>query len=185
MNTTTLIRSALALGAFAASASALDVLVETDPATFALKGAAGHVRLRSEALPGWTFGAGAYLLDFPAPMIDLNEANRDEDWNVRITPGIGLFLDRSLREDGRGFQYGLQMGMQRYEVSAPGQTGGDGYWNLLVMPRAGYEWHPLDNGFYVFQWAGLGWTSTVAGSSGAYHVAPLVPFATLHMGWQF
>ncbi|MCB9497802.1 MAG: hypothetical protein H6686_13020 [Fibrobacteria bacterium] len=165
--------------------SALDFLVETDPATFALKGAAVHVRVRSAAHPGWTVGAGTYALDFPSPMVDLVEANRDEDWEVRIQPGFGLFVDHSNRPDGRGMQLGLQVGMQRYEASAPGRKTGDGYWNLLVMPRAGWEWHPWNNGFYVFPWAGLGWTTTVAGDAGDFHVAPLVPFATLHAGWEF
>lgn len=179
------LRTLTALGALSLPTSALDLLVETDPATFALKGAAAHVRIRSDAMPGWTVGMGAYLLDFPAPMVDLNAANRDEDWDVRIEPGIGLFVDRSLGEDGRGLQIGMQLGLQRFETSAKAQTGSDGFWNLLVMPRIGWEWHPMDNGFYVFPWAGLGWTNTVKGSTGNYDVAPLVPFATLHAGWQF
>lgn len=183
MKPSSLCRTILAVGSLALSTSAMELLVETDPATFALHGAAAHLRVRSEAMPGWTVGAGAYLLDFPALMVDLNEANKGEAWDVRIAPGIGLFVDHSLGQSG--LQWGMQLGMQRFEASNAGQAKGDGFWNLLVMPRLGWEWHPMGNGFYLFPWAGLGWTRTIAGSSGAYDVAPLVPFATLHAGWQF
>lgn len=169
--------------AFAAPHAA-EVLVETDPATFAMKGAALHLRARFESLPGWTFGIGSYALDLPSPMVDMVPQNEGEDWNVRIEPGIGLFADKSLREDGNGLTFGGQVSLQRFELDAPGQKAGDA-WNLLVMPRVGYHWSPFDNGFYVFPWAGVGYTAPVAGAAGDYHVAPFVPFATLHVGWNF
>jgi len=161
-----------------------EFLLETDPATFAMKGSALHLRTRFDALPGWTLGVGAYVLDLPAPMVDLVPRNEGEDWNVRIEPGIGVFLDKGFGAGGDGLQLGGQVSMQRFELDAPRQKSGD-VWNLLVMPRVGYEWRPFDNGFYVFPWAGLGYTTPVSGDEGAYHVAPLVPFATLHVGWAF
>jgi len=180
------------LGALAAallpltnSAQAADILLETDPATFPLAGGAIHIRVRPAALPEWTFGAGVYALDFPGMLVDLTPENKDEKWDVRIQPGIGLFTDRDFGERSHHMTLGAQVGVQRFEVNAPGQEGSDGFWNLLIMPRIGYHWAPFDNGFYMFPWAGIGYTKTISGSTGNFHVAPLVPFATLHLGWEF
>lgn len=175
---------ALLAAATVAPIHAAQFLLETDPATFAMKGGALHLRTRLASLPGWTFGVGAYALDLPALMVDLVPQNSGEDWSVRIEPGLGLFLDRGFGVDGDGLTIGGQVSLQRFELDAPGQAGGD-VWNLLVMPRAGYQWSPFDNGFYVYPWAGVGYTAPVAGDEGSYHVSPVVPFATLHVGWNF
>lgn len=161
-----------------------EILLETDPATFPMKGGALHLRARFDAMPGWTVGVGAYALDLPGLMVDLVPRNADEDWDVRIEPGIGLFLDRGFGAGGDGLTVGGQVSLQRFELEATGQEGGDA-WNVLAMPRVGYHWRPFANGFYLFPWAGVGWTVPVAGDEGDYHVAPIVPFATMHIGWQF
>lgn len=181
MKTTTF---ALLAAATIAPVHAGEFLLETDPATFAMKGGALHLRARFDALPGWTFGLGAYTLDLPSLMVDLVPQNEGEDWSVRIEPGIGLFLDKGFGADGDGLTIGGQVSLQRFELDAPMQDEGD-VWNLLVMPRAGYHWSPFDNGFYVFPWAGIGYTTPVSGDEGSYHVAPVVPFATMHVGWRF
>ena len=167
------------------AAHGANLLVETDPATFPLAGGALHLRVRPEACPSWTFGAGIYALDFPSLLVDLTPENKGEDWNVRIQPGIGIFTDRDFGEKNSHLTLGGQVGLQRFEVDATGRKGSDGFWNLLIMPRIGYHWAPFDNGFYLFPWAGLGYTKTVSGSTGQFHVAPLVPFATMHVGWEF
>lgn len=184
------LKNPLSLGALAGflglavPAQAVNVLVETDPATFALGGGAIHLRLRPDSSL-CSYGIGAYALDFPSLMVDLHQPNRKEDWKVSIQPGIGLFADRGFGIPSRHWTLGMQAGIQRFSVEAPGQEGSDGYWNLLVMPRAGFHWAPFQNGFYLFPWAGVGYTRTISGTSGDFDVSPVVPFATLHMGWQF
>lgn len=176
---------AAAILPYAVPAHATGILLETDPATFPLAGGAIHLRLRPATLSQWTFGAGVYALDFPGMLVDLTPENKDEKWNVRIQPGIGLFTDRDFGERNHHMTVGTQVGVQRFEVDAAGLNGSDGFWNLLVMPRIGYHWAPFHNGFYLFPWAGIGYTKTISGSTGDFHVAPLVPFATMHVGWEF
>ncbi|MBL8621414.1 MAG: hypothetical protein JNK64_08930 [Myxococcales bacterium] len=171
-----------------ADAAAPAVYVETDPATFALGGWSGHVRA---ALPGhraWTVGVGAYALDLPRLLIDLDAANRDAGWGVRIRVGYGGFVDRFVRRAGRGPFVGVQLAAQHLAVTRAG--GAARATALLAMPRAGYHWRPSAAvGLYLTAWVGLGARAVVAGDTAVgaarYHVAALVPYAALHVGWSF
>lgn len=171
-----------------ADAAAPAVYVETDPATFALGGWSGHVRV---ALPGrraWTVGVGAYALDLPRLLIDLDAANRDAGWGVRIRVGYGGFVDRFVRRAGRGPFVGVQLAAQHLEVGRAGAAARATA--LLAMPRAGYHWRPSAAvGLYLTAWVGLGARAVVAGDTAVgaarYHVSTLVPYAALHVGWSF
>lgn len=166
------------------------VLVETDPATFAFGGFALHVRVA----PGdghLVVGAGGYALDFPAMLVDLDAANRDEEWNVRLTLGAGAFTDYYFAGRSTGWFVGGQLALQRYRYTneaAPGEAARAT--NLLVMPRFGLSWSPSPRlGLYLMPWLGLGYTSELAGDhevgGSAYHVRHAVPYAAVHVGWRF
>jgi len=165
------------------------VLVETDPATFVFHGFAGHLRLRPKALPHWTFGVGAYALDLPSPLVDLDPANRGEGWHSRISLGVATFVDRYFRGDARGVFVGAQLGIQRYQITRDGVAGAANFTALLLMPRVGYTWQPFDAGFYVMPWLGVGTAPRIGGEVALqgqrYDVFPVVAFATLHVGWRF
>ncbi len=57
------------------------------------------------------------------------------------------------------------------------------------MGYIGYTFQPFDNGFYIKPWAGLGYTTKVAGENildgHGYDVAPVTMFVTLHVGYTF
>lgn len=46
--------------------------IETDPSTFALKGYAFHIRIKTKNCKHMVWGAGTYALDLPDIMVDLN-----------------------------------------------------------------------------------------------------------------
>jgi hypothetical protein len=165
------------------------VMVETDPSTFVLGGFAAHLRLQLEG-SHFALGAGAYALNFPGLLVDLDGANRGAGWNVRLRLGAGLFADYYLAPQPRAWFVGAQVALQdfRYQNDAsPGESASAV--NALVMPRVGYLWRPFPSaGFYVMPWAGVGVTAQIAGGRrvGAkeYDLFPVIPFATLHVGWQ-
>ncbi|MCB9559189.1 MAG: hypothetical protein H6709_24305 [Kofleriaceae bacterium] len=162
-------------------------MVETDPATFALGGFAAHLRVR----PGprhLVVGAGAYALDLPALLVDARAANRDAGWQVRLTGAAG-FVDHYLAAAPRGWFVGVEVAVQRYRYrndDVPGMEAATV--DLLVMPRAGYQWRPFAAGFYVLPWLGLGYAAEVAGDRRVgdreYAASPVVPYAAVHLGWE-
>lgn len=165
------------------------LFLETDPTTFPFRGFAAHLRVRPSVLARWSFGAGAYALSLPKVLVELDPTNRDKGWSSRITIGTALFVDRYLRDDGEGPFVGVELGVQRFRVTRDAMPGEAGFTNLLVMPRLGYFWRPLDAGFYVLPWIGVGVTARVAGDvrvgDDTYNVFPIIAFATIHVGWQF
>jgi hypothetical protein len=179
------------LGAIPAIAAAdPTVYVETDPATFAFRGYSAHLRASPAAHPRWVIGAGAYGLDLPAPMTELAPSNRDEGWDVRITLGYGLFVDRFLRAPGTGPFAGVQVAAQHLRIRNHSLDPADARAvTLLAMPRVGYLWRPFEAGFYLSGWLGLGVTGVVAGDttvgSDRYRVLPIIPYAAVHVGWSF
>ena len=165
--------------------------VETDPATFVFGGYAFHLRGAPAAASHWVFGLGAYAMNFPDLFVDLNPENRDEGWEVRLQRGWGFFAEYYFDPRRRGWYVGGQLATQRFHVrneAAPGAKGR--FTNVLIMGQAGYRWFPLGaRTLYVQPWAGLGYTSPVSGDRRAggerYDVAPILPFFTVHLGYEF
>lgn len=166
------------------------VALETDPATFVFHGYAAHIRVKPRSIKHWMFGAGIYGLDLPSPMVNINGDNRDKGWNVRITSAFGLFGEYYFGTAGNKWFLGLQTSLQNYKIANDHLHGQESkYKNMLLMPSVGYVWQPFKMPIYIKPWAGIGYTSQVSGSSKIenhrYHISKILPFATLHIGYQF
>src|SRR5438874_11795861 len=70
-------------GTATTASAATSVMIETDPATFALNGFAAHLRVVPRRAHV-AVGVGVYALDFPSLLVDINGSNRGEDWSVRL-----------------------------------------------------------------------------------------------------
>lgn len=182
------------LGFLAASISAAqDVAtysVETDPSTFVLKGYAVHLRVKPAGENRLVFGVGTYALQLPPLMVDLNGKNRDKGWTVNMSSAYALFGEYYFDELSNKWFAALQVGAQNYRNTNAYSGGAEcSYTNLLVMPSVGYTWKPFAVPMYFKPWFGVGYTRKISGSntvSGSeYDISPLVPFATLHVGYTF
>jgi hypothetical protein len=173
-----------ALAVLAAAPARAEVLVETDPSTFVLGGFAAHVRAAPASTPRWTYGLGVYALDLPAPMVDLDAADRGHGWSVRYRLAYGVFVDRYLgaRRDAGPF-VGLQLALHHVRAARPGER--DLFVDGLAMPRLGYTWFPGVGQLYVMGWLGVGATAPLAGQTGTYDVFPVIAFGAIHVGWRF
>lgn len=178
------------IGSAAASERNTQISVETDPSTFSLGGYAAHLRISPTGMPHWVFGAGAYSLTFPDAMVDLNKNNRKEGWDVQLRQGLGLFGEYYFDPSNQGWFVGGQLAHHAFRIeNANLVSGNQEFSNVLLMAHAGYRWFPLNNGFYVQPWAGIGYTRKIGGSttlgSDAYDIAAVMPFATMHVGYRF
>lgn len=166
------------------------ISVETDPSTFVFGGYALHVRVKPKKCTHLLLGAGTYALNMPSLMVNLNKENKGEDWEVRINSAFALFGEYYFKEANSKWFVGLQAGVQNYKIKNLRFTDASAkYSNLLLMPSIGYNWQPFKAPFYVKPWLGLGYTAKIEGenSIGAknYDIAPILPFATLHLGYTF
>ncbi|HMQ63773.1 MAG TPA: hypothetical protein PKE06_24025 [Flavilitoribacter sp.] len=135
-------------------------------------------------------GAGAYALGFPDLMVGLDPKNKDKGWDVRIADAWSLFGEYYFDEAGRKWFAGLQAGIQNFRIRNEGLPGAESrYRNLILMPSVGYSWSPFRIPVYIKPWVGIGYTAKVSGNNrieGAeYNISPILPFATLHMGYVF
>lgn len=164
--------------------------VETDPATFAFKGYALHLRVKPSFSENWVLGAGIYAMDFPSFMVDLNKKNKNEGWNVRISGALSFFGEYYLKQANNAWFLGFQGGVQNFENTNDhsGSKKSD-YSVLLLMPSAGYTWKPFEIPLYFKPWMGIGYTSKLSGStkidSRDYDLSPVTAFVTLHIGYTF
>lgn len=166
------------------------VSVETDPATFVLHGYAAHIRIKPPKSKHWVIGAGAYALDLPSLMVDMNKKNKQMGWNVRIRSAFGLFGEYYLKTAGKKWFLGLQTSVQNYKITNDLIAGQEiRHSNFLLMPSVGYTWQPFRVPFYVKPWAGLGYTAKITGDNSiggkSYHISSFMAFATLHLGYTF
>ena len=163
--------------------------LEVDPATYLLGGYSIHMRLYPDTLPMWRLGAGVYSMDMPDAFIDMNSDNRDENWDVEINRGVGLFAERYFDKSRTGWFVGVQTGTQKYELeNALLTTGRTDYTSALLMPYGGYL-QELTPNIYIQYWAGIGYNKKIDGSTTlageGYDIAPFIGFATLHLGYKF
>lgn len=163
--------------------------VETDPATFALGGYAAHLRF-APAITHWVFGVGAYSLELPDIMVDMNKRNRDRGWEVELRQGLGVFGEYYLAETNRGWFLGGQVARHAMRIANPSAAPTrEAFVNALLMIHAGYRWFPMHSGLYLQPWMGVGYVNKISGTTRIgdkdYDISPIMPFATLHVGYQF
>lgn len=170
------------------ASSGVHVFLETDPATFALGGYAAHVRVALDAAPGWAFGVGVYGMDLPSFVPALHPDNEGEDWQLRINGAYGLFADYHFAGTPEGLFVGMQAALHRDNVSRGDAAVVTEVGTLLLMPRLGYLWHPIDDvGLYLMPWVGVGGSLELYRSNeeaSDYTSLPLLVFGTLHVGWR-
>lgn len=167
------------------------ISVEIDPATFAFKGFGVHLRIQPKSSEHLLIGVGAYAMNMPDILVNLNKENRDKGWSLRLNQGFGLFGEYHFSEVNKGLFAGGQVGIQQYKIELEGQEsiGDSKYSNGLAMGYLGYTFAPFKHNLYIKPWAGIGYTSQIAGDntvgSAKYDIAPITMFATLHIGYTF
>lgn len=163
--------------------------LELDPATFIFKGFAVHLRIQPEGINNLLFGAGAYAMEMPDVIVNINKGNKDKGWSVRINQGYGLFGEYYFNEVNKKWFVGNQIGIQEYKIENKSTHGNEKFTNILFMGYAGYAWQPFDSNFYIKPWVGIGYTSKISGNNKLnnfeYDISPITMFATLHIGYTF
>jgi hypothetical protein len=163
--------------------------IEIDPATFAFNGYGIHFRLQPKGCEHLLVGFGTYAMDLPDLLVNFNNKNKDEGWNVRINQGYSLFAEHHFTEVNRNWFVGTQIGIQEFKIENSNITGSEKFTNILTMGYFGYTIKPFKNNLYIKPWAGIGYTSKISGKNTletlVYDIAPLTMFATLHIGYTF
>ena len=164
--------------------------VEIDPVTFILKGHSFHLRYQPMFTEKFLIGIGAYAMNLPEPVLNMNSENRDKGWEVRIRSAYLLYGELYPKRANHGWFIGEQIGFQSFRVSNDREESGFAEFNsVLLMTYVGYSWHPYKGSFYIKPWIGLGLSEKVDGINTVgtlrYDVGPLFPFFTVHMGYTF
>ncbi len=161
--------------------------VEIDPATFLFEGYGVHIRVAPTESNQLLIGAGTYAMNFPDMLVDLNNQNKNKNWNVRLNQGYGLFGEYYFTETNNRWFVGMQLSTQQYKINQNGSEGSK-YTNLLTMGYAGYSLPLGKSRFYVKPWGGLGYSEKLRGSNQVgdqkYNIAALTYFMTLHLGYR-
>ncbi len=166
-----------------------EISVEIDPVTFGFNGYGMHLRFRAKNMEHLLFGIGAYAMDFPNVLVDMDKNNKDKGWKVRLNKGFGLFGEHHFSELNKKWFVGGQLAVQEYKIENNTISGSEKFTNSLVMVYGGYTWQPFDFGFYLKPWAGIGYTSKISGTNSLgnfeYDIEPVLIFATIHLGYTF
>ena len=182
----------MSVGAFAQKseeAQKAAISIEIDPATFAFSGYAFHLRLKPKNSDHLVVGVGAYAMDFPSVLVDLNANNKDDGWDVRLNQGYGLFGEYHFSEVNKKWYVGAQLALQEYKIQKDFYDGESKYSNVLLMALGGYTLQPFEFPVYFKFWGGLGYNAQVSGENtigdAEYDIAPLLMFGALHIGYTF
>ena len=163
--------------------------LEIDPITYAANGYSLHLRVKPKFSQQLLMGIGAYAMDMPGFMVDLNKSNQSKGWNVRLNQGYGLFTEYFFSRTNHKFFIGGQTSIQQYRIALQEHTGSENFTNVLLMGYGGYTLQPFHFPLYFKFWAGLGYNSKISGhnvvQNQEYEISPLAMFGTLHVGYTF
>jgi hypothetical protein len=161
--------------------------VEIDPLTFGLRGYGVHLRIKPKNSEHLLLGAGAYAMDFPDVLVNLNESNKDMGWNVRLNQGYGLFGEYHFSEVNKKWFVGAQLAIQEFKIQKDFYDGESKFSNMLLMGMGGYTLQPFEQPVYFKFWGGVGYTSQISGENtigdAKYDISPVLLFGALHIGY--
>lgn len=163
--------------------------IEIDPATFAFKGYGIHLRIKPKNSEHLLVGIGAYAMDFPSVLVDLNDKNKEQGWDVRLNQGYGLFGEYHFSEVNKKWYVGTQLAIQEYKIKKDFYDGEAKYSTMLLMGLGGYTLQPFEFPVYFKFWGGVGYTGKIAGEDfigeAEYDISPILIFGALHIGYTF
>jgi hypothetical protein len=178
-----------------------EFLIEADPLPFIMGGVAAHFGWSPKKSEHLTIGlAFVAQIKYPDAFIELDARNKDMGWGVKINQGMGLWSQYYFRKKNDGWFAGLQLFTQEMELTNENFAGETDRTNtVLIALQGGYLWYPFSRQkFYLKPWAGIGYQSVISGTiepdkvdpdlnvgNLEYHLTPLMPFATVHLGYRF
>lgn len=163
--------------------------IEIDPSTFAFQGYGIHLRVQPKNSEHFLVGVGTYAMNFPSVLVDLNDKNKEDGWDVRLNQGYGLFGEYHFSEVNKKWYVGAQLALQEYKIQKDFFDGESKYSTMLLMALGGYTWQPFEVPVYFKFWGGAGYTGKISGENfignAEYDVAPILFFGALHIGYTF
>jgi hypothetical protein len=173
-------------GAAPGDARGWHVGLELDPIPFTLGGYGGLLSFRPDRR--WKLGLSSYSADVPDALVTGDNAG----FHLHVRPSSVAMVHYSLTSSTRrgGWFVGgmVQQSRTAYTLDgAPGMTTDVSHYELAI--DGGYVWYPFEqNGFFLQVWGNVGhdvWstgTPTVDGRT--YQQAWLIPYATVHIGFE-
>lgn len=138
--------------------------------------------------------------ELPSFIINLNSKNKDMGWNYKINQGFGLEIEYYFKKANKSWFSGLQFITQEINLTNDNVPAVDEHRTNIGMAviTTGYKWYPLKKEhFYLKPWAGIGFSGVLNGAFSSevisntdvgpytYEIAPIAPYAALHIGYQF
>ena len=164
------------------------ISLELDPTPFLLNGYSFSLRYSPKSHSNWSIMTSCFAADFPDRMLtDENTANGWSDLQFRSSNA--LFIDYSLRSDGRGFFFGPSVFVYNNKVSHEPSDHEYSFRSIYPNMRLGYTWFPFkQNGFYVSPWLNLG-SEMVLGDASFKDAPKYVPssfkyIVAVHLGYR-
>jgi hypothetical protein len=178
-----------------------EFMVEIDPLPYIMGGAGGHFGWSPKKSKHFTFGLSFIAqTNYPKTFVELDSKNKEMGWSVKINQGMGLWTHYYFDIKNKAWFVGMQFFTQEMELTNdnfPRET--DRTNTILIAAQAGYLWYPFKKErFYLRPWAGFGYQSVISGTiepdkvdpdlrigDKEYHLATLMPFASIHFGFRF
>lgn len=176
--------------------------IEIDPfVPIVLHGFSGHVMWKPKKSNHFVFGLAIIIGgELPEFIINLNSKNKDMGWNYKINQGLGLEMEYYYKNANKSWFSGLQLITQEINLTNDNVPSVDEHrTNIgMVVITTGYKWYPFKKEhFYLKPWAGIGFSGVLNGAFSSevipntnvgtytYDLAPITPYAALHLGYTF
>jgi hypothetical protein len=177
------------------------IFTEIDPLVLIMGGFGGHVGWAPKGIDNFIFGLGFVAgPELPEAISNIGNDSPDNEWQLKINNGIGLWVNYRFGETKSGWFTGFQVFTQEMELRNKNYAMETDLTNTFLLAlQGGYQWYPWDNsGIFIKPWAGFGYQFPVSGSLNPdeidkemsiggkdYNLLAIMPFATIHIGYSF
>lgn len=130
----------------------------------------------------------------------MNKKSKGQGWNLKVNQGLGIWTQYYFKSKNGGWFTGLQLFSQKFKLGNDNYPGQYDRTNIVMLAlQLGYIWYPVKKlNLYLRPWAGFGLQKARDGifkpekvnsemtiGSKEYHMDPIQPFVTFHIGYTF
>ena len=159
------------------------VTLGLDLTPFIYNGFSAKVGIIPKLYPRLAIELEVFSINIPESVINLNEANANNNWVEKVQPGIVLYADRKLSENKNSFWLGG--GVAYLNHNAKNTIENNQYQQLEYLLRINYKWFPfVDKGFFLNPYCALAYRHKVSGDNGGYNLSQVLIIPSFYASWE-
>lgn len=158
-----------------------------DVSPYAMKGNSVKLSFIGKNCQKWEIHTEFFSMEYPKLMLNLNPANKTQDWTLKVNRGISLYTDYKVSTT-KPIYIGTAFVHLTEELGLNDQT--TEYTLFEMLLRVHYKWYPGDqSNFFVNPYFAFGGRGLLSGNhtidGNQFEIIKAISLASIYLGYSF